>query len=75
VIAQRTGLPSATASRLVAEFVEHGLLCAAITAESASVHLCELAQRASPTLALREVAMPFMQELHSSSSMMRIPCT
>jgi DNA-binding IclR family transcriptional regulator len=65
-IAQRTGLPSATASRLVAELVEYGLLSRdAHGRVRVGVHLWELAQRASPTLALREVAMPFMQDLHS----------
>jgi DNA-binding IclR family transcriptional regulator len=65
-IARRAGLPLATASRLVSELIGHGLL----TREPGGrvrvgVRLWELAQRASPTLALREVAMPFMEDLHS----------
>jgi DNA-binding IclR family transcriptional regulator len=65
-IARRAGLPLATASRLVGALTAQGLL----TREPGGrvrvgVRLWELAQRASPTLALREVAMPFMEDLHS----------
>ncbi|MCO1656092.1 IclR family transcriptional regulator [Pseudonocardia humida] len=65
-IAARTGLHVATASRLVAEMVSHGLL----TREDdrrvrVGVRLWELAMRASPTLSLREAAMPFLEDLHA----------
>src|SRR5580698_5037195 len=65
-IARRAGLPLATASRVVAEMIGHGLLAReADGGVRIGVRLWELAQRASPTLALREVAMPFMEDLHS----------
>lgn len=65
-IARRTGLPLATASRLVAELTAHGLLARAPGgAVRVGVRLWELGQRASPTLPLREVAMPFLQDLHA----------
>lgn len=64
-IARRAGLPLATTSRLVAELVAHGLLAREPGGKvGVGVRLWELAQRASPTLALREVAMPFMEDLH-----------
>jgi DNA-binding IclR family transcriptional regulator len=66
-IARSSGLHVATASRLVAQLVEHGLL---ERTESGRVRvglrLWELGQRASPTLSLREVAMPFLEDLHAA---------
>jgi DNA-binding IclR family transcriptional regulator len=66
-IARSSGLHVATASRLVAQLVEHGLL---ERTESGRVRvglrLWELGQRASPTLSLREVAMPFLEDLHTA---------
>jgi DNA-binding IclR family transcriptional regulator len=65
-IARRARLPIATASRLVAELITYGLLARDSDGQvCVGVRLWELAQRASPTLALREVAMPFMEDLHS----------
>ena len=65
-IARHTGLPLATTSRLVAELIVYGLLTRDPNGQvCVGVRLWELAQRASPTLALREVAMPFMEDLHS----------
>lgn len=64
-IARRSQLHVATASRLVAELVEHGLLTReADRRVRIGVRLWELALRASPALTLREVAMPFMEDLH-----------
>ena len=65
-VAARTGLHVATASRLVAEMVTHGLL----TREPdrsvrVGVRLWELASRASPVLSLRQAAMPFLEDLHA----------
>ncbi len=65
MISRRTGLPLATASRLVTDLIAHGLLAREPGGGvRVGVRLWELAQRASPTLPLREVAMPFMQDLH-----------
>jgi DNA-binding IclR family transcriptional regulator len=65
-IARRTGLHVATASRLVAELVEHGLLARDEQRRvRVGMRLWELASRAAPTLGLREAAMPFMEDLHA----------
>ena len=64
-VARRANLPLATASRLVGELVKHSLL---VREPDRSVRiglrLWEIASRASPTLSLREVAMPDMERLH-----------
>lgn len=65
-IARRSDLHLATASRLIAELVRHGLL--ARTADGRvriGMRLWELAQRASPALPLREAAMPYLEDLHA----------
>ena len=55
----------ATASRLVAELVEHGLLVRDDDRRvRIGVRMWELAMRASPTLSLREAVMPFLEDLH-----------
>jgi len=65
-IARRSGLHVATASRLVAALVGHGLLTRRPDGKAAvGVRLWELALRASPTLDLRDAAMPFLQDLHA----------
>ncbi len=65
-IAVRTGLPVPTASRLVAEMVRHGLLARDPDRRvRIGVRLWELAMRASPTLSLREAAMPFLEDVHA----------
>jgi DNA-binding IclR family transcriptional regulator len=65
-IAKRADLPLSTASRLVEEMIQHGLL----RRDSArrvriGIRLWELASRAAPTRGLRDVAMPFMEDLHA----------
>jgi DNA-binding IclR family transcriptional regulator len=65
-IARRAGLHVATASRLVEELVGHGWLRRDSDRRvRVGVRLWELASRASPTLGLREAAMPFMEDLHA----------
>jgi DNA-binding IclR family transcriptional regulator len=65
-IARRAGLHVATASRLVDELVRHGWLHRdADRRIRIGVRIWELASRASPTLSLREAAMPFMEDLHA----------
>ncbi|GLY34470.1 IclR family transcriptional regulator [Amycolatopsis sp. NBRC 101858] len=65
-VARRAGLHVATASRLIEELVGHGwLLRDTDRRVRVGVRLWELASRASPTLGLREAAMPFMEDLHA----------
>ncbi|MEU6142697.1 IclR family transcriptional regulator [Streptomyces sp. NPDC047081] len=64
-LARRTGLHVATASRLVAELVSHGFLARdADRRIRIGTRMWELATRASPTLSLRNTAMPFMEGVH-----------
>lgn len=66
-IARRTGLHVATVSRLVAELVGHGLLAREPDRRvRIGVRMWELALRASPTLTLRDAAMPFMEDVHDT---------
>lgn len=63
-IARRAGLPPATGSRMVADLVEHGLLTRdGDRRVRVGTRLWELASRASPTLSLRELAMPVLEDL------------
>jgi DNA-binding IclR family transcriptional regulator len=65
-IARRSGLHVATASRLIAALVGHGLLARRADGRVAvGVRLWELALRASPALGLREAAMPFLEDVHA----------
>lgn len=65
-IARRSRLHVATASRLVAALVAHGLLARRPDGKvGVGVRLWELALRASPTLGLRDAAMPFLQDVHA----------
>lgn len=63
-LAQRAGLPLTTTHRLVQQLAGHGLL---ETLPGGSVRpglrLWELANRTSPTLALRQAAIPFMEDI------------
>ncbi|MFI7501727.1 IclR family transcriptional regulator [Streptomyces sp. NPDC049687] len=64
-ISRRTELHLATASRLVAELVSHGFLARDADRQvRIGVRLWELGTRASPTLSLRDAAMPFMEGVH-----------
>ncbi|MFP5071564.1 IclR family transcriptional regulator [Pseudonocardia nantongensis] len=66
-IARLTGLHIATTSRLVAQLVELGLLSRLPSGRvGVGMRLWELGQRASPTLSLREAAMPFLEDLHAA---------
>jgi DNA-binding IclR family transcriptional regulator len=65
-IARRAGLHPATASRMIAELTAHGLLARDEGRRvRVGVRMWELALRASPTLGLREAAMPFMEDAHA----------
>ena len=63
-LADRAGLPLTTAHRLVRQLAGHGLL---EIGDGGSVRLglrlWELVNRNSPTLALRQAAMPFMEDI------------
>ncbi|MET3720134.1 MULTISPECIES: IclR family transcriptional regulator [unclassified Arthrobacter] len=63
-LAVRAGLPLTTAHRLVRQLAGHGLL---ETGDAGTVRLglrlWELVNRNSPTLALRQAAMPFMEDI------------
>ena len=63
-LADRAGLPLTTAHRLVRQLAGHGLL---ELGDAGSVRLglrlWELVNRNSPTLALRQAAMPFMEDI------------
>src|SRR3954462_8892190 len=64
-ISRRTGLHVATASRLVAELVSYGFLTRDDDRRvRIGMRLWELATRASPSLSLRNAAMPFMEGVH-----------
>ncbi|MDP4502552.1 IclR family transcriptional regulator [Nonomuraea turcica] len=65
-IARRSGLHIATASRMVKILVSYGWLSRDADGKvRIGVRLWELASRASPTLSLREAAMPFLEDLHA----------
>lgn len=64
-IARRSGLHVATASRLIEELVKAGWLERDERQIRVGVRLWEVASRASPTVGLREAAMPFMEDLHA----------
>ncbi|MBE9376034.1 IclR family transcriptional regulator [Saccharopolyspora sp. HNM0983] len=65
-IARRADLPLATAHRLVGELVGYGFLeRSADRRVRVGYRMWELAARSSQALALREAAMPFMEDLHA----------
>jgi DNA-binding IclR family transcriptional regulator len=64
-IARRSGLPVATVSRQVEQLVALGWLERGEDRRvRIGVRLWEVASRASPTVGLREAAMPFMEDVH-----------
>ncbi|OUM45644.1 IclR family transcriptional regulator [Arthrobacter sedimenti] len=63
-LARRANLPQATAFRLVRQLARHGLL--EISCEGSvrvGLRLWEVATRNSPTVALRDAALPFMEDV------------
>jgi DNA-binding IclR family transcriptional regulator len=65
-VARRSGLHLATASRLVGQLVDHGLLSRGPDREvRVGMRLWELASRAAPTRSLRDAAMPYLEDLHA----------
>ena len=64
-LSRRTGLHVATASRLVAELVSYGFLARDTDRRvRIGLRMWDLATRASPSLSLRNAAMPFMEDVH-----------
>ncbi|MCA4997892.1 IclR family transcriptional regulator [Tsukamurella tyrosinosolvens] len=65
-IAERADLPMSTASRLIDDMVELGLLRRDQNRRvRIGFRLWELASRAGPTRGLRDAAMPFIEDLHA----------
>ena len=65
-VARRAGLHLATASRIVGQLVEHGLLSRGPDREvRVGFRMWELASRAGPTRSLRDAAMPYLEDLHA----------
>ncbi|HEU4667719.1 MAG TPA: helix-turn-helix domain-containing protein [Arthrobacter sp.] len=63
-LAERAGLPLTTTHRLVRQLAGHGLLEAAPGGlVRPGLRLWELVNRTAPTLALRQAAMPFMEDI------------
>ncbi|WP_461175071.1 IclR family transcriptional regulator [Arthrobacter sp. Z1-9] len=63
-LAERAGLPLTTTHRLVRQLAGHGLLEAGPGGTvRPGLRLWELVNRTSPTLALRQAAMPFMEDI------------
>ncbi|MEC5190733.1 MULTISPECIES: IclR family transcriptional regulator [unclassified Arthrobacter] len=63
-LSERAGLPVSTAHRLVRQLAGHGLLeLGSGGSVRLGMRLWELVNRNSPTLALREAAMPFMEDI------------
>ncbi|MGH3633931.1 MAG: IclR family transcriptional regulator [Mycobacterium sp.] len=65
-IARRARLPISTASRLIDHLVGLGWLEREHREVRIGVRLWEVASRASPTVTLREAAMPFLEDLHDA---------
>jgi len=65
-LSARTGLHTATASRLIRQLETEGLLTRGDDHRvRIGVRLWELASRAAPTRGLREAALPFLEDLHA----------
>lgn len=65
-VARRSGLHLATASRIIGQLVDHGLLTRGPDREvRVGMRMWELAARAAPTRSLREAAMPYLEDLHA----------
>ncbi len=65
-LARRSGLHMATASRIVGQLVDHGLLSRGPDREvRVGMRMWELASRAAPTRSLRDAAMPYLEDLHA----------
>jgi DNA-binding IclR family transcriptional regulator len=65
-LSARTGLHTATASRLIHQLEAEGLLARDDDRRvRIGVRLWELASRAAPTRGLREAALPFLEDLHA----------
>jgi DNA-binding IclR family transcriptional regulator len=65
-VARRAGLHLTTASRIIGQLVDHGLLGRGPDREvRVGFRMWELAARAAPTRSLRDAAMPYLEDLHA----------
>jgi DNA-binding IclR family transcriptional regulator len=64
-IVRRSGLPKTTVHRLLAELCRHGLLSYENHEYNIGQRIFELASLSPLTLELREIALPYMQDLYS----------
>jgi DNA-binding IclR family transcriptional regulator len=65
-VARRSRLHVATASRIVGQLAEHGLLSRGEDRRvRIGMRMWELAARASPARSLRDAAMPYLEDLHA----------
>ena len=65
-VARRSGLHLATASRIVGQLVDHGLLSRGPDREvRVGMRMWEIAARAAPTRSLRDAALPYLEDLHA----------
>ncbi|WP_159828845.1 IclR family transcriptional regulator [Arthrobacter sp. 9AX] len=66
-LSQRAGLPMTTAHRLVEEMLKHGLMERDADGQlRVGVRLWELAARGSQALSLREIALPYMEDVQAA---------
>jgi DNA-binding IclR family transcriptional regulator len=64
---RRTGLPKSTAHRIIGDLVERGMLEREAGGFSLGLHLFELGCLVPPHRRLREVALPFMEDLYEAT--------
>ena len=65
MLARRAGLPLSTAHRIVNELTAHGFLQREADGVRLGLRLWELASRSSAALGLKQIAMPFMEDIQA----------
>jgi DNA-binding IclR family transcriptional regulator len=66
-LVRRTGLPKSTVHRIIGDLVDHGLLERAAGGYALGLHLFELGCLVAPHRRLRELALPFMEDLYEAT--------
>lgn len=67
-LSARTGLPSSTVHRVAGELAAHGILERSVAGHYlVGVRLWEISARSSRSSALREIAMPYLQDLYKAT--------
>lgn len=64
---RRTGLPKSTVHRIIADLVEYGMLERVAGGFALGLHLFELGCLVPPHRRLRELALPFMEDLYEAT--------